>query len=157
MALATLKNMRVFAWDVDSTYLHGRIDHDVYVTLPDGYGKSGKAGQLNKVIYGLLEAAQVWRKDLETNLKKLGFVPLGSDTDVFLKKSETGVIVIDTHVDDNTGICSSEEEELCLKEGIKKSFKIKEKDTSKPFKVLGILVTRNTCLEIGRASCRERV
>ena len=62
-----------------------------------------------------------------------------------MKRSETGVIAIDTHVDDTTGICSSEEE-LHLKEGIKKSYKIKEKDTSKPFKVLGILITRNAHL-----------
>ena len=125
-------------------YLHGRIDHDVYVALPDGYGKAGKAGRLNKALYGLPEAAWVWREDLETNLKELGFVPLGSDTGMFLKKLEGGIIAIDTHVDDATGICSSEEEELHLKEGIKKTYKIKEKDTSKPFKVLGILITRNT-------------
>jgi len=47
-------------------------------------------------------------------------------------------------VDDVTGICSSEEEELDLKAGIQKYYKIKEKDTTKPFKVLGILVTRDT-------------
>ena len=114
--------------------------------LPDGYGKPGKTGQLNKALYGLPEAAWVWHKDLEANLKELGFVPLGSDTGMFLKKTTTSVIAIDTHVDDATGVCSSKEEELHLKESIKKSYKIKEKDTSKPFKVLGILVTRNTCL-----------
>ena len=136
----------MFAWDVDSAYLHGKIDHDVYVTLPDGYGKPGKIGQLNKALYGLPEAAQVWHEDLEVNLKELGFIPLGSDMGVFLKKTTTGIIVIDTHVDDTMGICSSEEEALHLKESIKKSYKIKEKDTSKPFKVLSILVTRNTHL-----------
>ena len=54
-----------------------------------------------------------------------------------------GITAIDTHVDDGTGICSSEEEELELKAGIQKFYKIKEKDTTKPFKVLGILVTRD--------------
>jgi len=48
------------------------------------------------------------------------------------------------HVNNGTGICSSEEEEFNLKAGIQKFYKIKEKDTSKPFKVLGILVTRDT-------------
>jgi len=47
------------------------------------------------------------------------------------------------HVDDGTGTCLSEEE-LDLKAGIQKFYKIKEKDTTKPFKVLGILVTRDT-------------
>ena len=76
---------------------------------------------------------------------------------VFLKKTTTGVIVIDTHVDDAMGICSSEEEELHLKEGIKKSYKIKEKDTSKPFKVLGILVTGNTHLRMLKMSQSEYI
>ena len=77
-------------------------------------------------------------------LKSLGFSPLESDSGVFLRKSGKGIIAIDTHIDDGTGICSSQEEELDLKTGIQKFYKLKEKDTSKPFKVLGILVTRNT-------------
>ena len=81
--------------------------------------------------------------NLEANLKGLGFRPLGSNMGIFIKKSKMGITAIDTHVDDTTGICSSEEE-LDLKAGIKKFYKIKEKDTSKPFKVLSILVTRNT-------------
>jgi len=48
------------------------------------------------------------------------------------------------HVDDAMGICSSKEEELRIKRGIQKFYKIKEKNTAHPFKVLGILVTRNT-------------
>jgi len=95
------------------------------------------------VLYGLLEAAQVWHKDLEEKLKTLGFSLLESNPGVFLRKSKKGIIAIDTHVDDGTGICSSEEE-LDLKTGIQKFYKIKEKDTSKPFKVLGLLVTRDT-------------
>jgi len=54
------------------------------------------------------------------------------------------MIAIYTHIDNGTGICSSKEEELDLNAGIQKFYKIKEKDTSKPFKVLGLLVTRDT-------------
>src|SRR5882724_11823729 len=144
LALATMKNLRIFTWDVDSAYLLGKIDHDIFVKLPEGYEKPGKVGKLNKALYGLPEAARVWREDLEAKLKSLGFSPLGSDTGVFLSKSQTGFTAIDTHVDDGTGICSSEEEESRIKSGIQKFYKIKEKDTSKPFKVLGILITRDT-------------
>ena len=45
-------------------------------------------------------------------------------------------------MDNGTGICSSEEE-VRLKVGIQKVYKIKEKDMSKPFKVLSILVMRD--------------
>src|SRR5882672_11581983 len=47
LALATTKNMRIFAWDVDSAYLHGKIDHDIYIKLPDGYEKPEVVGKLN--------------------------------------------------------------------------------------------------------------
>src|SRR5882672_648010 len=73
----------------------------------------------------------------------LGYTPLESDPVVFLKKSAKGIIAIDMHVDDGTRICLSEEE-LDLKAGIQEFYKIKEKNTSKPFKVLSILVTRDT-------------
>jgi len=46
--------------------------------------------------------------------------------------------------DDSTGICSSKEEELDLNAGINEFYKIKEKNACKPFKVLRILVTRDT-------------
>jgi len=55
LALATIKNMRIFTWDVDSTYLHGKIEHNIYVALPNGYEKPGKVGKLNKALYGLPE------------------------------------------------------------------------------------------------------
>src|SRR5882724_5425087 len=101
LALAALKDLRVFTWDVDSAYLHGKIDHEIHIKLPDGYNKLGKVGKLNKALYGLPEAACVWREDLKEKLKTLGYVPLESDT---------GISAIDTHVDNGTGICSSEEE-----------------------------------------------
>jgi len=39
LALATLKNLHIFAWDIDSAYLHRKMDHYLYIALPDGYGK----------------------------------------------------------------------------------------------------------------------
>ena len=84
LALAILKNLRVFAWDINSTYLHGRIDHGIYVSFLDGYSKLGRVGKLNKVFYSLLEAACIWREDLEEKFKILGFTPLESDTRVYL-------------------------------------------------------------------------
>src|SRR5882724_5190874 len=144
LALAMLRDLHIFAWDVDSAYLHGKMDHDLYINLPDGYGDLGRVSKLKKALYGLPKAARIWRKDLEEKLKSLGFSLLESDPGVFLHKSSKGITAIDTHVNDGTGIFSSEEEETNLKAGIQKFYKLKEKDTSKPFKVLGMLVARNT-------------
>jgi len=57
LALATIRSMRIFAWDIDSVYLHGKIQHNIFVEFPDGYKMPGKVGKLNKALYSLPEAA----------------------------------------------------------------------------------------------------
>jgi len=47
----------IFMWDINSAYLHGKIDHNIYVTFPNGYETPGKVVKLNKALYGLPEAA----------------------------------------------------------------------------------------------------
>ena len=37
LALATIRSMRIFAWDIDSVYLQGKIQHDIFMEFPDGY------------------------------------------------------------------------------------------------------------------------
>ena len=56
LALTTIKDMRLFTWDINSAYLHDKINHNIYINFPDGYGKPGKVGKLNKALYGLPEA-----------------------------------------------------------------------------------------------------
>jgi len=55
-SLTTIKDMRIFTWDINSAYLHDKINHNIYINFPDGYGKPGKVGKLNKALYGLPEA-----------------------------------------------------------------------------------------------------
>ena len=84
LALATLKDLCIFTWDLDLAYLHGKMYHNLYINLPEGYSKQGKVSKLNKALYGLPEAAQVWCEDLEEKLNTLGFSPLESYLGVFL-------------------------------------------------------------------------
>src|SRR5882724_4916968 len=102
--------MCIIAWNIDSTYLHGKIDHNIYISFPDSFGKLGKVRKLNKALDGLPEAMRVWCEDLEEKLKSVGFVPLGNDASMFLNKLSTGTSATETHVNNSMGICSSEEE-----------------------------------------------
>ena len=101
------------------------MDHKLYIALPDGHKKGNKVGKLNKAFYSLPEATWVWHEDSEAKLKILRFLPLESDPGVFLHKSDKGIVAIDMHIHDGTGVCSSEEEELDLKADIQKFYKIK--------------------------------
>jgi len=60
LAFLTIKDLRIFTWDIDLAYLHGKIDHDIYIKFPDGYDKVGKVTKLNKALYSLPEVACVW-------------------------------------------------------------------------------------------------
>ena len=90
--------------------------------------------KLNKALYGLPEAVCVWQEDFENNLKSLSFTPLGSDAGVFVNKSARGIMTIDIHVDNVMGNGHMfEQGGVTTETSIQEFYKIKEKDTSKPF------------------------
>ena len=49
LALATLNDLSIFTWEVDSTYLHRKIDHDLYIMFPNGYGRPGKVAKQRRI------------------------------------------------------------------------------------------------------------
>jgi len=45
LALTTLKDLSIFAWDMDSAYLHGKMDHDLYTSTSQMDKQTGQGGQ----------------------------------------------------------------------------------------------------------------
>jgi len=123
--------------------LHGKIDHDIFFKLPEGYEEPGKVGKLNKALYGCPKQHGSGAKISKPNSNHWDS-HLWEATRSIPEQISNWIYSHRYPCDDGTGICSSEEEESRIKSGIQKFYKIKEKDTSKPFKVLGILVTRDT-------------
>jgi len=41
LGLTALKDLHIFTWDIDWAYIHGKIDHDIYISFLEGYGKPG--------------------------------------------------------------------------------------------------------------------
>src|SRR6266481_4985663 len=66
LALAAIINLQIFAWDVDSAYLHSKLDHDIYIYFPDGYEKHGKVGKLTKhcmaYLKQLVSGVKIWNQ-----------------------------------------------------------------------------------------------
>ena len=60
--------------DIETAFLYGELEEEVYMKLPPGYDQDqGEAVLLDKAIYGLVQAALQWNKKLAAILKKLGF------------------------------------------------------------------------------------
>lgn len=54
-------NYQIFQLDVETAYLNGKIDRDLYIRLPQGIShKCGQVGKLNKALYGLKQSGRLW-------------------------------------------------------------------------------------------------
>jgi len=60
--------------DVVAAYLHGPLDEDIYMTIPDGVenSSSGRYWKLKKAFYGLKQAGRQWKKRLHEVLTNFG-------------------------------------------------------------------------------------
>jgi hypothetical protein len=75
--------MLIHQLDAKCAFLNGRIDEDIYVRMPDGYGPAGGlVFELKRSIYGLRQAPRAWNK-LTQNLLFGGYNPLISAESVF--------------------------------------------------------------------------
>ena len=93
--VATLKAFRILLWlsvflgyrctqmDVESAFLAGTLDKEIFMSPPAGY--EGEIGNvlLVKSIYGLKQAPRIWYRTLVEALHSLGFKELITDSCVF--------------------------------------------------------------------------
>ena len=86
--------------DIETAFLYGDLDEEVYMKLPPGYDQEGQdeAYLLEKSIYGLVQAAFEWNKKATKILKTLGFVQCLSDPCLFMHLTKMVYIII--YVDD---------------------------------------------------------
>ena len=92
LAIATLLDWDISNIDVDSAFLYGDIDTEVYIELPEGFSESHKCGKLLKSIYGLKQAPRIWAQTLYKILRELGLVQLQSEHSVFTNRQYTQVV-----------------------------------------------------------------
>nr|GEU93558.1 putative ribonuclease H-like domain-containing protein [Tanacetum cinerariifolium] len=93
----------VYQMDVNSAFLYGRIDEEVYVTQPKGFmdpQHPKKVYKVVKAIYGLHQTPRAWYATLSTFLLKLGYKRGTIDKTLFLKKNKSDIILVQVYVDD---------------------------------------------------------
>ncbi|SCZ92890.1 BZ3500_MvSof-1268-A1-R1_C064g00311 [Microbotryum saponariae] len=58
--------------DIDKAYLHGDLDHDIWMTAPRGFDlPSDKVLRLRRSIYGLKQAGRIWNRHIDASLRAL--------------------------------------------------------------------------------------
>jgi hypothetical protein len=112
MTIASHFDYEIHTIDVSTAFLNGRLQEDIYMDIPEGYGTSGnmngKVLKLIKSLYGLKQAPLAWYNELEAFLISLGFIKAtGIDPCLFAMNDYNNVLYILVYVDDILLIASS--------------------------------------------------
>lgn len=103
IALAAEMDLKILHMDVDTAFLNGDLEEEVYMQQPEGFAEHGAEGKvclLRKSIYGLKQAARTWNIKLHQTLSKIGFARTSAESCVYLKKFGNETIILAVYVDD---------------------------------------------------------
>ena len=87
--------------DVDTAFLNSGLQELVYMEVP--YGITNAANmmcRLDKVIYGLKQAASAWDKTIHAVFLRIGFRSCGANQCVYVRKKKGNYIYVCLYVDD---------------------------------------------------------
>ena len=128
--------------DVETAFLNGKINSEVYVSQPKGYeDETNRVYKLSKALYGLRESPRDWYECFNEYITKLGFKRNNVDLCLYKKGKENNEIYILIYVDDLL-ICSKSKEDIQrVKKFLSDRFKMKDLGEIKEY--LGINIDYN--------------
>ncbi|KAL2232051.1 UNVERIFIED_CONTAM: Retrovirus-related Pol polyprotein from transposon RE1, partial [Sesamum indicum] len=101
LALVTAFQWPLHQVDINSAFLHGYLDEEIFMTAPEGYFVPlGHACLLKHSLYGLKQALRQWNAEFTRGLEKFGFWQSGHDDCLFFKVLPFGFIGLLVYVDD---------------------------------------------------------
>jgi hypothetical protein len=103
LAIAAHEGLRVEQMDVNSAYLNGWMDTEVFMRQPPGYidqAYPNRVCKLNKGLYGLKQAGRIWYEAVHSFIEELGFLRTTADPCVYTRTSPEGRVIVGLHVDD---------------------------------------------------------
>ena len=103
LAFAISQSIKLFQMDVKSAFLNWYIKEEVFVEQPPGF-KDHKypdhVFKLTKALYGLKQAPRAWYECLSSFLLQNNFKRGKVDTTLFIKNTDTDMIIVQIYVDD---------------------------------------------------------
>ena len=73
LAIANQLDLEVHQMDVQTAFLNGELQEEIYMNQPEGFMQKGKENlvcKLNKSLYGLKQSSRCWFKTMDTFLKE---------------------------------------------------------------------------------------
>ncbi|KAM0792124.1 hypothetical protein ACM66B_004826 [Microbotryomycetes sp. NB124-2] len=141
IALAAAQGWPIIQADVDKAYLHGDLDEDLYLRIPQGvHGLQGKVLKLQRSLYGLKQADRTWNQKLNTSLEQLGFKALSGNQCIYRCVVGTKSYYIALYVNDLLFIGPDRAHIERVLDGLEREYGIKRLGDAKY--ILGIQVLR---------------
>ncbi|GJU42117.1 putative ribonuclease H-like domain-containing protein [Tanacetum coccineum] len=103
LAYASFKDFVVYQVDVNSAFLYGKIEEEVYVCQPPGFEDPNfpnKVYKVEKALYGLHQAPRAWYETLSSYLLDNGFYRSQIDKTLFIKRDKDDILLVQIYVDD---------------------------------------------------------
>lgn len=143
LARASIHHWHVHQLDVNNAFLHGELQEDVYMVIPQGVPSSpNKVCKLLKSLYGLKQASRKWYKRLTALLLNCGYHQANSDHSLFTKHTHDTFTTLLVYVDDIVLVGTSLTEFDAVKTTLHSAFGIKDLGILKFF--LGLEAAHST-------------
>nr|GEU87163.1 putative ribonuclease H-like domain-containing protein [Tanacetum cinerariifolium] len=116
LAYASFMGFMVYQMDVNSAFLYGTIEEEVYVCQPlrfEDPDHPDKVYKVVKALYGLHQAPRAWYETLANYLLENGFQRRKINQTLFIKKQKGDILLVQIYVDDiifgvtNKDLCKS--------------------------------------------------
>ncbi|GKC15714.1 putative RNA-directed DNA polymerase [Tanacetum coccineum] len=142
--VAVKRDWIIHQLDVNNAFLHGDLDEEVYMKIPQGFSKDGETRvcRLRKSLYGLKQASRNWYHKFTIFLSGLSFRQFKADHSLFIYETASITVVVLIYVDDViiTRNCLNKIQEI--KKQLDKEFNVKDLGPLKYF--LGIEVAKTS-------------
>jgi hypothetical protein len=143
LAIAAIKGWHLHQLDVNNAFLHGDLQENVYMAIPDGVpcSKPNQVCKLLKSLYGLKQASRKWYEKLTSLLVREGYTQSTSDYSLFTLRHNNNFTALLIYVDDIILSGTSIDEINRIKSILDDNFKIKDLGIVKYF--LGLEVAHS--------------
>ncbi|SCV68075.1 BQ2448_196 [Microbotryum intermedium] len=142
ISITTAWGYHIHQADIDKAYLHGKLEEDIYMRVPDGINLPGKVLKLNQSIYRLKQAGRVWNERIDVSLNMLGYHATKLDHCVYVREEANKLHYIALYVDDLIMASPNLSEIERILTGLEREYSIKHLGPAKY--ILGIQLKRKS-------------
>ncbi|CAL8176394.1 unnamed protein product [Prunus armeniaca] len=124
--------------------LHLVLHEEVYVDQPPGFvikNREDGVYRLKKALYGLKQAPRAWYEEINSYFEKAGFKTSLSEATLYVKFTESGILIVSLYVDDIIYTGSSRELLLDFKTEMMKQYEMTDLGLLHHFMGLGVIQT----------------